>query len=251
MEPRLKERLTGAAVLIVAAAVFVPMFMDDARKPAAIAETNIPPKPATEFDSRLVPLPDPDEIVPLAPEPEPEKMAVADLPAAPVAQEPAATVAQGPAPQEPAPQAASPVAEAPAEPAPAPAASPVAEAPAEPAPAPAASPVAESPAEPAPAPAAGGAPADKASGAASAPAKVVAGWAVQTGVFAARANAEKMNAKLQTAGYLSYIEKIERDGRALYRVRIGPEVLRSEAVKLRAAVMEKLSLKDAMIVDYP
>ena len=235
MEPRLKERLTGAAVLIVAAAVFVPMFMDDARKPAAIAETNIPAKPATEFDSRLVPLPDPDEIVPLAPEPEPEKMAVADLPAAPVAQEPAATVAQGPAPQEPAPQAASPVAEAPAEPAPAPAASPVAEA----------------PAEPAPAPAAGGAPADKASGAASAPAKVVAGWAVQTGVFAARANAEKMNAKLQTAGYPSYIEKIERDGRALYRVRIGPEVLRSEAVKLRAAVMEKLSLKDAMIVDYP
>lgn len=235
MEPRLKERLTGAAVLIVAAAVFVPMFMDDARKPAAIAETNIPPKPATEFDSRLVPLPDPDEIVPLAPEPEPEKMAVADLPAAPVAQEPAATVAQGPAPQEPAPQAAPPVAEPPAEPAPAPAASPVAEA----------------PAEPAPAPATGGAPADKASGAASAPAKVVAGWAVQTGVFAARANAEKMNAKLQTAGYPSYIEKIERDGRALYRVRIGPEVLRSEAVKLRAAVMEKLSLKDAMIVDYP
>lgn len=225
MEPRLKERLTGAAVLIVAAAVFVPMFMDDARKPAAIAETNIPPKPATEFDSRLVPLPDPDEIVPLAPEPEPEKMAVADLPAAPVAQEPAATVAQGPAPQEPVPQAASPVA--------------------------------ESPAEPAAAPAAGGAPtgdsapADKASGAASAPAKVVAGWAVQTGVFAARANAEKMNAKLQTAGYPSYIEKIERDGRALYRVRIGPEVLRSEAVKLRAAVMEKLSLKDAMVVDYP
>lgn len=219
MEPRLKERLTGAAVLIVAAAVFVPMFMDDARKPAAIAETNIPPKPATEFDSRLVPLPDPDEIVPLAPAPEPEEMAVADLPAAPVAQEPAATVAQGPVPQESAPQAASPVAEAPA--------------------------------EPAPAPAAGGAPADKASGAASAPAKVVAGWAVQTGVFAARANAEKMNAKLQTAGYPSYIEKIERDGRALYRVRIGPEVLRSEAVKLRAAVMEKLSLKDAMIVDYP
>lgn len=230
MEPRLKERLTGAAVLIVAAAVFVPMFMDDARKPAAIAETNIPPKPATEFDSRLVPLPDPDEIVPLAPEPEPEKMAVADLPAAPVAQEPAATVAQGPAPQEPAPQ--------------------------EPAPQ-AAPPVAESPAESASAPAAGSAPAvdsapaDQASGAASAPAKVVAGWAVQTGVFAARANAEKMNAKLQTAGYPSYIEKIERDGRALYRVRIGPEVLRSEAVKLRAAVMEKLSLKDAMIVDYP
>lgn len=232
MEPRLKERLTGAVVLIVAALVFVPMLMDDARKPAAIAETNIPAKPATEFDSRLVPLPDPDEIVPSVPEPEPEEMAVADLPAAPVAQEPAPSE---PAPQEPAPQAAPPVAESPADPASAPAASPVAEA----------------PAEPAPAPVAGGAPADKAGGAASAPAKVVAGWAVQTGVFAARANAEKMNAKLQTAGYSSYIEKIERDGRALYRVRIGPEVLRSEAVRLRAAVMEKLSLKDAMVVDYP
>ena len=219
MEPRVKERLTGAAVLIVAALVFVPMLIDDARKPAAIAETNIPAKPATEFDSRLVPLPDPDEIVPPAPVPEPEEMVVADLPAA--------TVAQGPEPQEPVPQ--------------------------EPA-LQAAPPVAESPAEPAPAssaPATGGAPADQAGGAASAPAKVVAGWAVQTGVFAARANAEKMNAKLQTAGYPSYIEKIEREGRALYRVRVGPEVLRSEAVKLRAAVMEKLSLKDALVVDYP
>ena len=210
----MKERLTGAAVLIVAALVFVPMLIDDARKPAAIAETNIPAKPATEFDSRLVPLPDPDEIVPPAPVPEPEEMVVADLPAT--------AVAQGPAPQEPALQAAPPVAESPAEPAPAPSA-----------------------------PAAGGAPADQAGGAASAPAKVVAGWAVQTGVFAARANAEKMNAKLQTAGYPSYIEKIEREGRALYRVRVGPEVLRSEAVKLRAAVMEKLSLKDALVVDYP
>lgn len=214
MEPRVKERLTGAAVLIVAALVFVPMLIDDARKPAAIAETNIPAKPATEFDSRLVPLPDPDEIVPPAPAPEPEEMVVADLPVA--------TVAQGPEPQEPVLQAAPPVAESPVEPAPAPSA-----------------------------PAAGGAPAKKAGGAAPAPAKVVAGWAVQTGVFAARANAEKMNAKLQTAGYPSYIEKIEREGRALYRVRVGPEVLRSEAVKLRAAVMEKLSLKDALVVDYP
>lgn len=219
MEPRVKERLTGAAVLIVAALVFVPMLIDDARKPATIAETNIPAKPATEFDSRLVPLPDPDEIVPPAPAPEPEEMVVADLPAAAVAQGPEP---QEPAPQEPALQAAPPVAESPAEPAPA-----------------------------SSAPATGGAPADQAGGAASAPAKVVAGWAVQTGVFAARANAEKMNAKLQTAGYPSYIEKIEREGRALYRVRVGPEVLRSEAVKLRAAVMEKLSLKDALVVDYP
>ena len=215
----MKERLTGAAVLIVAALVFVPMLIDDARKPAAIAETNIPAKPATEFDSRLVPLPDPDEIVPPAPVPEPEEMVVADLPVAAVAQGPEL---QEPTPQEPVLQAAPPVAESPVEPAPAPSA-----------------------------PAAGGAPAEKAGGAASAPAKVVAGWAVQTGVFAARVNAEKMNAKLQTAGYPSYIEKIEREGRALYRVRVGPEVLRSEAVKLRAAVMEKLSLKDALVVDYP
>ena len=233
MEQRLKERLIGAAVLIVAALVFVPMLIDDARKPAAIAETNIPAKPATEFDSRLVPLPDPDEIVPQAPEPEPEEMVVADLPAA--------AVAQGPAPQ-----AAPPVAESPAEPA---ANAPEAVAPE--ASAPAASAPAAASAPETVAPAASDAPADKAGGAAPAPTKVVAGWAVQTGVFAARANAEKMNAKLRAAGYPSYIEKIERGDRALYRVRVGPEVLRSEAVKLRAAVMEKLSLKDAMVVDYP
>ena len=237
MEQRLKERLTGAAVFIVAAFVFVPMLIDGARKPAVIAETNIPPKPATEFDSRLVPLPDPDEIVPPAPEPEPEEMVVADLPAA--------TLAQGPAPQaappvaeSPPPQATPPVMESP----PPQATPPVAESP----PPQAAAPVAESPA-PQAAPPVAEAPAE----AAPAPTKVVAGWAVQTGVFAARANAERMNAKLRDAGYPSYIEKIDRKGQALYRVRIGPEVLRSEAVKLRAAVREKLRLKDAMVVDYP
>lgn len=238
MEQRLKERLIGAAVLIVAALVFVPMLIDDARKPAAIAETNIPAKPATEFDSRLVPMPDPDEIVPQAPEPEPEEMVVADLPAV--------AVAQGPAPQ-----AAPPIVESPAEPAAAPEA---ASAPAAASAPTAGAPEAVAPAASAPeavAPAASDAPADKAGEAAPAPVKVVAGWAVQTGVFAARVNAEKMNAKLRSAGYPSYIEKIERKDRALYRVRIGPEVLRSEAVKLRAAVMEKMSLKDAMVVDYP
>ena len=54
MERRLKERLTGAAVLVMLAVIFIPMILDNSSDPInRITETNIPPRPDTDFRSRI------------------------------------------------------------------------------------------------------------------------------------------------------------------------------------------------------
>lgn len=65
MEQGLKERLVGAAVLVILAVIFIPMLLDDRQEDdIVITETNVPPKPAnipvppeeTDFSSSIVPL---------------------------------------------------------------------------------------------------------------------------------------------------------------------------------------------------
>ena len=69
MEQGLKERLVGAAVLVILAVVFIPMLLDERQEDEiVITETNIPPKPDiipvppadTDFSSSIVPL-EPEE----------------------------------------------------------------------------------------------------------------------------------------------------------------------------------------------
>jgi DedD protein len=55
MERRLKERLTGAAVLVMLAVIFIPMVLDNSPESVnRITETNIPPRPDTDFRSRII-----------------------------------------------------------------------------------------------------------------------------------------------------------------------------------------------------
>ncbi len=64
MERRLKERLTGAAVLITLAIIFIPMILDDTvHQDSRITETNIPPKPEPGQRSRIIPLEEPPLVV--------------------------------------------------------------------------------------------------------------------------------------------------------------------------------------------
>jgi DedD protein len=57
MDERLKQRLVGAAVLVSAAVIFVPMILDSGTEPEeAITESNLPPKPQYAFHSRIVPV---------------------------------------------------------------------------------------------------------------------------------------------------------------------------------------------------
>ncbi|MEX2353732.1 MAG: hypothetical protein WD709_06050, partial [Gammaproteobacteria bacterium] len=56
MERRLKERLTGAAVLILLAVIFIPMILDNSvQDETRITESNIPPGPETELVTRTIP----------------------------------------------------------------------------------------------------------------------------------------------------------------------------------------------------
>ena len=82
--------------------------------------------------------------------------------------------------------------------------------------------------------------------------KGLTGWVVQVGSFS-RGNADKLDDKLRRAGYRSYVvdEPVKAaDGSLLYRVRIGPEVLRSEALKLKAELKKEMKL-DGFVLNYP
>ncbi len=59
MHQRLKERLVGAAVLIVIAVIFIPMFLTGPIDTGSITKTNIPERTTEKFNSRLVPLNNP------------------------------------------------------------------------------------------------------------------------------------------------------------------------------------------------
>ena len=78
------------------------------------------------------------------------------------------------------------------------------------------------------------------------------GWVVQVGSLS-RQNADTLNDRLRAADYRSYIvdEPVTAtDGSTLYQVRVGPEVLRSEAEALQDELKKELDL-DGFIVDYP
>lgn len=62
MDRRQKERLIGASVLIMIAVIFIPMALDDSEPTRTeITVTNIPPRPQTEFSSKIHPLPGPED----------------------------------------------------------------------------------------------------------------------------------------------------------------------------------------------
>ena len=59
MHQRLKERLVGAAVLIVIAVIFIPIFLTGPIDAGSITQTNIPERSTEKFNSRLIPLNNP------------------------------------------------------------------------------------------------------------------------------------------------------------------------------------------------
>ncbi|MFT7458394.1 MAG: DedD protein, partial [Planctomycetota bacterium] len=72
MERRLKERLIGAAVLVMLAVIFIPMILDDSSETdVTITETNIPTRPGDDFNSRIVPLQESD-LRPITEDPRPQ-----------------------------------------------------------------------------------------------------------------------------------------------------------------------------------
>lgn len=209
MEPALKQRLLGAAVLIALAVIFVPMFLGNSppKETSAIQNLDIPPLPERKFETRTLPV---DNAGPGA---------TAEKPAPPGAGSPDRVVTvetKAPA-----------TFEAPDSPSDGkvPAAATAATPPAKPNVAP---PKNESkPAEaraPEPPPA---------------PATVAGGrFTVNLGVYADAAHADALVARLRKAGFAAYGEATEYQGKPAHRVRVGPFADRAAAESARLKIKQ-------------
>lgn len=79
---------------------------------------------------------------------------------------------------------------------------------------------------------------------------VASGWAVQVGVFSTSEAAEKLVADLRRSGQEGYFERMPSNGKVLYRVRVGPLARREEADRALAQIKQVHKL-DALVVTYP
>jgi len=67
MEQKLKERLVGAAVLVAVAVIFIPIIFTDSPETEVILGSNVPEKPETNFNSRIIPVIESDDKSSLTP----------------------------------------------------------------------------------------------------------------------------------------------------------------------------------------
>lgn len=72
-------------------------------------------------------------------------------------------------------------------------------------------------------------------------------FAVQLGAMKTVEDANKLRDRVKNAGYAAFVDKVDSNGATLWRVRVGPEVDRAAADKLKIAIKDKLKL-DGMIV---
>ena len=211
MEQGLKERLTGAAVIVILAVIFIPMLLDDTEnQEIVITETNIPPKPEN------MPLPPPADERIIPPE---SNFSSRIIP-----------VQEGPVVEEEV-QKPEPVVEKTEEIAP----------PAE---------KLETPI-PQPTPTTGQTSAAAVSKSDEPATNVgLSAFVVQLGSFSSENNAQDLNQKLKKAGFRSFVEPLKQNNTTSYRVRVGPELKRSDAQAIRDKLKETMQL-EGIIVPYP
>ena len=77
-----------------------------------------------------------------------------------------------------------------------------------------------------------------------------AAWAVQIGAFKVESEAMSKRDQLRQGGFAAFIEKINADSGALFRVRVGPENKRSDADSVKAGIKNRFGL-DGIVVPYP
>jgi cell division septation protein DedD len=208
VQSSVKERLTGALILIVALVIVVPELFSGrpeqrpaTEAPEAQSADAGPPLRSYTMDlddthagqAAKTPAPAP-EVRQQTPEPTPAAVASP----APVIPEPRLPAAKTPEATAPAPRAAE----------------------------------AGKPVEASKPPAA--VPATKPAATATAAAAPAHGWWVQLGSFSARDNAQRLAATLESAGYSVRVSPTTKNGKELYRVLAGPEEDRAAAASLQA-----------------
>lgn len=75
-------------------------------------------------------------------------------------------------------------------------------------------------------------------------------WVVQLGAFDSQEKADQLKRRLKQAGFRAFMEPVTGNKQAAYRVRVGPELLRSEADKLQRDIKTAMKL-DGIVLDYP
>ena len=194
MDRALKERIIGAAVLVVLVVLVVPVFLDGPPDGDEIISERVPLPGQTEQKSQTIVL-DRDRTEPVPAQTgnasqeeqsEPQVQAVVQQPAPKPKQEPATAA---PAPQ----------------------------------------PVAKTPARKAPT--AANKPAPQAQAAA---ASTTGMFAVQLGSFSSQENAERLAADLRKQGFAAFLSQLATSGGQLHRVRIGPQKDRAAAEAMAA-----------------
>lgn len=85
---------------------------------------------------------------------------------------------------------------------------------------------------------------------AAAPAGDSAAWVVQLASFTQEANALALKDKLLARRHHAYVEAVEANGSTLYRVRVGPEVRRQSAERLRDQLKRETRL-EGLVLAHP
>ena len=206
MEQKLKERLVGAAVLVAVAVIFIPIIFTDSQDTEVILGSNIPEKPESNFNSRIVPVVESDDEPSSAPN-DLEKVESENIESGKSQND--AMVTEQKVVAEKVISASENKAEKQA--------------------------IEQKQAT------------TEVEGSATVG---LSAWIVQLGSFTEEDNAQSLNTKLRKAGYPSFVEPIKKDGKISYRVRVGPEIKRSEADALLKKLKDKMQL-DGIVVSYP
>lgn len=78
----------------------------------------------------------------------------------------------------------------------------------------------------------------------------VSGWVVQVGSFSKQSNALGLRDRLRGKGYSAFVEEARTDDGVTYRVRVGPEIERTEADRLQTEIAKTFKLK-GIVTHYP
>lgn len=75
-------------------------------------------------------------------------------------------------------------------------------------------------------------------------------WAVQVGSFNNRSNALGLKDKLRKKKIHAFVERIMKSKKAVYRVRVGPEITRKKAEELKVKLKKEFKLS-GLVVRHP
>lgn len=80
--------------------------------------------------------------------------------------------------------------------------------------------------------------------------QVASAWVVQLGSFSQQGNAMTLKEKLIKNGFKAFVEKSITHDMTSYRVRVGPEVNREDAVRLQQEIEQKMNMK-GLVLKHP